>query len=105
MLGFDGRQRMAALTQGIDFFDQEIGIFGLMRLMAGKALPLGEGSMSMLGVFGQFGMALKAEGRGRFHEQGLLVGGVRIVAFDALTLSHRLMDHPLRLLFGRLSMA
>jgi len=61
--------RMALQAERFRILDQQGLVRGLMRQMAGVALPLGIGLMGIFIVPGQFGVAGEAGFRGAFVEQ------------------------------------
>jgi hypothetical protein len=95
-------KRMTTLAKRLRFFDQKIGIWRLMRFMAGGALSFDKRRMVILELPWHLRVALEADIRGRIVEQGCLVRGMRIVATQALTLFYRHMHYALELFFGRL---
>lgn len=97
------RHRMAPQAKRFRFLGQKIGIGGLMRPMAGSTLSLGVRSMGILEFSWQFGVAGKTDFPGGGLEHPGLVGGMRIMTAQALSLLNRFMDKPLVLLLCLLS--
>jgi len=98
-------QRMTAKAERLGILDQQGRIGRLVRLMAGVALPVGEGSVGMLELSGQIGVTSETGIRQTFLEQSRKIRGMGIMTRQALSLAHRLMHPPLAVFLGRLFMA
>ena len=98
-------KRVTSQAKRIWFFDQQISIGRLMRLMACGAFPLGIWRMSIFELPGQVGVAVEADIRGMLDEQSCLVRGMGFVTAQALSLFKRLVHYTLLLFIGYLGVA
>lgn len=94
MLLADNRRRMATQTEGVATSDQQVRMLGLMRLVAGGALPLGIRCMRPFEVAGQLCVTAVAGLSRPVIKQALVLGGVRVMTTETFPLAHRLMHHP-----------
>lgn len=99
MLLANRRRGVASQAQAVAAAHQQVGVFRLMRLMAGRALTTPIRGMGVFELLRQVGMTTETGVRRTLVEQPIVVGRVGAVTTQAFTLLHRLMDKA-AVLFG-----